>query len=143
MRPDVTSRREMVVSLPAKIVQLTGINNEMVRDAPVFSEVANSFMAFMGNGIFFAHNVNFNNGFLSYERLERRFRFPKRCTRVGIRRRYLGHKSYGLGKLCAIYGIELEDHHRALCDARAAASLLNLINRKREVEVVTRNEIAA
>ncbi|WP_354133091.1 exonuclease domain-containing protein [Bradyrhizobium sp. RT9a] len=49
-----------------------------------------------------------------------------------MRRRYPGHTSYGLGKLCAIYGIELENHHRALSDARAAAHLLNLINKKRE-----------
>ncbi|MGJ5181494.1 exonuclease domain-containing protein [Bradyrhizobium oligotrophicum] len=119
--------------IPAKIVELTGITNQMVRDAPVFHEIADSFMAFMGDGIFVAHNVNFDYGFLSgeYERLEKRIRFPKLCTCVGMRRRYPGHKSYGLGKLCAIYGIELEDHHRALCDARATAQLLNLINKKR------------
>ncbi|MFQ3454846.1 exonuclease domain-containing protein [Bradyrhizobium sp. UFLA01-814] len=123
-------------SIPARIVQLTGITNEMVRDAPLFSDIADSFMTFMGDGIFVAHNVNFDYGFLSYEyeRLERRFRFPKLCTCAGMRRRYPGHKSYALGKLCAIYGIELEDHHRALCDARAAARLLNLINRKRAAE---------
>ncbi|WGR90960.1 3'-5' exonuclease [Bradyrhizobium sp. ISRA435] len=95
---------------PAKIVELTGITNQMVRDAPVFYEIADSFMAFMGDGIFVAHNVNFDDGFLSYEyeRVERRFRFPKLCTCVGMRRRYPGHKSYGLGKLCAIYDIELQ-----------------------------------
>jgi DNA polymerase III subunit epsilon len=43
------------------------------------------------------------------------------------------HKSYGLGALCEIYGVNLENHHRALCDARAAASLLNLINEKRDI----------
>ena len=50
-----------------------------------------------------------------------------------MRRRYPGHKSYSLGKLCELYGIELETHHRALCDARATSYLLNLINQKREV----------
>ncbi len=34
--------------------------------------------------------------------------------------------------------IELETHHRALCDARAASVLLNLINKKREVAAPTR-----
>jgi DNA polymerase III epsilon subunit family exonuclease len=120
--------------IPAKIVELTSITNEMVRDAPAFHEISASFMAFMGDGLFVAHNVNFDYGFLSYEyaRLERRFRFPKLCTCVGMRRRYPGHKSYGLGKLYAIYDIALDDHHRALCDARAAARLLNLINKKRD-----------
>jgi DNA polymerase-3 subunit epsilon len=121
-------------TIPARITQITNITNEMVRDAPIFSEVADSFMRFMGDGIFVAHNVNFDYGFISYEyeRLERRFRFPKLCTVAGMRRRYPGHKSYGLAKLCELYGIELETHHRALCDARATSFLLNLINQKRE-----------
>jgi DNA polymerase-3 subunit epsilon len=122
-------------AIPARITQITNITNEMVRDAPVFSEVADSFMQFMGDGIFVAHNVNFDYGFISheYERLGRRFRFPKLCTVAGMRRRYPGHKSYSLGKLCVLYGIQLETHHRALCDARATSYLLNLINQKREV----------
>jgi DNA polymerase-3 subunit epsilon len=120
--------------IPARITQITNITNEMVRDAPVFSEIADSFMRFMGDGIFVAHNVNFDYGFISceYERLERRFRFPKLCTVAGMRRCYPGHKSYGLGKLCELYGIELKTHHRALCDARATSHLLRLINQKRE-----------
>ncbi|MBR0866849.1 DNA polymerase-3 subunit epsilon [Bradyrhizobium diazoefficiens] len=123
-------------SIPAKIVQLTGITNEMVRDAPLFAEVADSFMQFMADGIFVAHNVSFDYGFITYEfeRIGRRFRFPKLCTCAGMRRRYPGHKSYGLGKLCEIYGISLATHHRALCDARASAQLLNLINQKRSEE---------
>jgi DNA polymerase III subunit epsilon len=49
-----------------------------------------------------------------------------------MRRRYPGHKSYGLGKLCELYGIELDTHHRALCDAWATGHFLNLVNLKRE-----------
>jgi DNA polymerase-3 subunit epsilon len=106
----------------------------MVQGAPVFAEVADSFMQFMSGGIFVAHSVNFDYGFISYEyeRLERRFRFPKLCTCAGMRRRYPGHQSYSLGNLCETYNIDLKDHHRALCDARAAAHLLNLINQHRE-----------
>jgi DNA polymerase-3 subunit epsilon len=106
----------------------------MVAGAPVFAEVADSFMQFMGDGIFVAHSVNFDYGFIAYEyeRLERRFRFPKLCTCAGMRRRYPGHQSYSLGNLCETYDIDLKEHHRALCDARAAAKLLNLINLKRE-----------
>ena len=120
--------------IPAGITRLTGITNEMVRDAPLFAEVADDFLAFMDDAVFVAHNVNFDYGFISkeYERLERRFRFPKFCTCAGMRRSYPGHKSYSLGKLCGIYEIDLVNHHRAMCDAKAAAHLLNLINRKRE-----------
>jgi DNA polymerase-3 subunit epsilon len=121
-------------SIPASITRLTGINRDMVQGAPVFAEVADSFMQFKGGGIFVAHSVNFDYGFISYEyeRLERRFRFPKLCTCAGMRRRYPGHQSYSLGNLCETYNIDLKEHHRALCDARAAAHLLHLINQHRE-----------
>lgn len=120
-------------AIPSKIVQLTGISNEMVQGAPLFAEIADSFMAFMADGIFVAHNVNFDYGFIAreYERLERRFRFPKVCTCAGMRRSFPGHKSYGLGKLCADLGIELKNHHRALADARATSHLLIRMNTKR------------
>ena len=74
-------------AIPAKITQITGITNEMVRGAPIFAEVADSFMRFMGDGIFVAHNVNFDYGFMSheYEQLDRRFRFPKLCIVAGMR----------------------------------------------------------
>lgn len=54
---------------------LTGITNEMVRNAPVFAEVAESLLGFMGDGIFVVHNVNFDYGFIAQEfaRLGRRF----------------------------------------------------------------------
>ncbi|WP_316237286.1 3'-5' exonuclease [Bradyrhizobium sp. SZCCHNR1015] len=108
----------------------------MVRDAPVFASIADRFLEFMGDGVFVAHNVNVDYRFIAYEfsRLDRKFRFPKLCTCAGMRRRYPGHRSYGLGNLCQIHDIELERHHRALCDAKAAGQLLDLINRKRESE---------
>lgn len=54
-------------SIPSKITQLTGITNDMVRDAPLFAEMADSFMQFMGDGIFVAHSVNFDHGFIARE----------------------------------------------------------------------------
>ena len=119
--------------IPANITRLTGITNEMVASAPLFHEIADSFTEFMGDAIFAAHNVNFDYGFISMEfkRLERRFRHPKICTVASMRKLYPGHKSYSLKNLCADYEIDLTTHHRALCDARAAAQLLKLVNEKR------------
>ena len=105
----------------------------MVRDAPVFAQVAEHLSAFLDDSVFVAHNVNFDYGFIAqeYQRLDRRIRYPKFCTCAGMRRYYPGHRSYSLRNLCGLYQIDLEQHHRALCDAEAAARLLNLINRKR------------
>lgn len=119
--------------IPHFIMQLTGITNAMVADAPTFAEIADDFAAFMGNAIFVAHNVNFDHGFIAseYRRLERRFHYPKLCTVASMRRYYPGLAAYGLAPLTRHFAIELTDHHRALADARAAAHLLNLVNERR------------
>jgi len=119
--------------IPHFITQLTGISNDMVRDAPVFAEIADEFEAFMAGAIFVAHNAGFDHGFIASEfrRLGRRFRHPKLCTVATMRRYYPGQASYGLANLCRAFDIELVNHHRALADARAAAALLNLVKGKR------------
>lgn len=119
--------------IPAFITQLTGISNEMVKDAPTFDQVADDLEAFLNGSIFVAHNVNFDHGFIAseYRRLERPFKYPKLCTVSSMRKHYPGHASYGLANLCREYGIELTSHHRALHDAKAAAQLLKLVNQKR------------
>jgi DNA polymerase-3 subunit epsilon len=119
--------------IPHFITQLTGISNDMVRDAPKFADIADEFAAFMEGAIFVAHNATFDHGFIASEfrRLEKRFRHPKLCTCAAMRKHYPGHASYGLANICRDFNIELKNHHRALADARAAAELLHLVNEKR------------
>jgi len=56
---------------------------------------------------------NFDYGFISkeYERLDRRFRFPKFYTRAGMRRHDPGHASYSLGRICCLYEVSLDNQH--------------------------------
>ncbi len=119
--------------IPAFITELTGISNTMVADAPLFADVAEDFAGFMDGAIFVAHNVNFDHGFIASEfrRMNMRFRLPKLCTVSSMRKYYPGHDSYGLANLCRVYDIRLDNHHRALDDAKAAAQLLLLVNEKR------------
>ena len=120
-------------AIPPGITRLTGISAAMVADAPLFADVADDFEAFMQDAIFVAHNVDFDYGFVAreFKRLGKKFRYPKLCTCASMRKLYPGHKSYSLAALCENYGIALRQHHRALCDAEAAAELLSLINEKR------------
>jgi DNA polymerase-3 subunit epsilon len=87
----------------------------------------------MDDAIFVAHNVNFDYGFLGREfaRLGRGFRYPKLCTCASMRKHFPGHDSYSLASLCRRYDIPLRQHHRAMCDAEAAAQLLLLVNERR------------
>ncbi len=114
------------------ITGLTGISNEMVKDAPVFAEIAEQLSAFLGGAIFVAHNAPFDAGFVSAElrRAGLPFRFPTFCTRVEMRRAFPGLDSYSLKDLTRYFGIPLEGHHRARNDAVAALELLKLILQK-------------
>jgi len=49
---------------------------------------------------------------------------------VQMRRAYPGLPSYSLASLTHHFGISMEQHHRAMSDARAAAQLLNLIHER-------------
>lgn len=119
--------------IPPRISRLTGITDDMVAGAPLFSDISDEFEDFMDGAIFVAHNVNFDYGFISreYARLGRPFRHPKLCTCSSMRKLFPGHASYSLKSLCEIFGVRLVRHHRALSDAEAAAELLLLVNDKR------------
>ncbi len=119
--------------IPSGITRLTGITNDMVKNAPKFEVIADDFKTFMEGAIFVAHNVNFDYGFIreEYSRLGRPFRYPKLCTVASMRQYYPGLKSYSLANLCREFSIDLNGHHRALIDARAATELLFLVNDKR------------
>ncbi len=119
--------------IPNAITQLTGIDDAMVKDAPVFADLANEIAKFTQGAIFVAHNVNFDFGFIKQEfaRLNQPYHRAKLCT-VKLARKHLpGHASYSLGKLCHSLNITLENHHRALDDAQAAAQILLLVNKQR------------
>lgn len=120
-------------SVPARITRLTGISQDMVDDAPSFADIADRFAAFLGDAVFVAHNVGFDYRFIAQEfrRLGRPFRQPRLCTCASMRKLYPGHRSYRLDALCRLYDIPLTSHHRAMCDAEAAAQLLILVNEKR------------
>jgi DNA polymerase-3 subunit epsilon len=121
-------------TIPPNISRLTGITPAMVADAPYFVDIADDFDDFLQDAIFVAHNVDFDYGFIAseYRRIGRPFRFPKLCTCASMRKLYPGHKSYSLANLCRTFDIALNQHHRALCDAEAAAELLLLINERRQ-----------
>jgi DNA polymerase-3 subunit epsilon len=131
--------------IPPGISRLTGITPAMVEDAPYFSDVADEFEAFMQGGIFVAHNVEFDYGFIAreFERIGRKFRYPRLCTCASMRRLYPGQRSYSLAALAEAYDIPLRNHHRALCDAEAAAQLLLIINEKRAERLAQEQEQGA
>src|SRR5579872_828644 len=68
--------------IPRYIQALTGITDEMVSDAPPFSEVATVVYEWLKDAVFVAHNVNFDYSFLHSQLKDCGFRLESRklCT---------------------------------------------------------------
>ncbi|RME94621.1 MAG: DNA polymerase III subunit epsilon, partial [Bacteroidetes bacterium] len=115
--------------IPAGITQLTGITQEMVKDAPVFHEIAREIVERTQDAVFVAHNVRFDYSFLRAEfgRLGYTYTRKQLCTVRLSRKAFPGLPSYSLGNLIRHFGIEVDARHRALADALATAQLLERI----------------
>jgi len=112
-------------NIPANITRLTGINNEMVKQAPKFWEVARDIVLMTRDKTFVAHNVNFDYSFVRKEFSELGYSFKRRklCTLQLSRKLLPGKRSYSLGNICEELGCDIQDRHRAYGDARATALL--------------------
>ena len=129
----VTRRYETLVNpqknIPVYISALTGISNEMVARAPLFSEVATEIFGLLHNRIFVAHNVNFDYSFLKYHLSGCGYELQtkKLCTVRLSRKVFPGLVSYSRGKLCKQLQVDLANHHRAGGDAEATARVFSMI----------------
>lgn len=123
------------IDIPYFITKLTGISNDMVKDAPKFYEVAKRIVELTEGRFFVAHNVNFDYYFVKeeFKRLGFDFNRKKLCTVQLSKRLIPGHRSYSLGKLCSEIGIHINDRHRASGDALATVKLFELLLDKNEL----------
>jgi len=131
--------------IPPFISNLTGINDNMVQDAPKFSEIAKKIVEFTKDTVFVAHNVAFDYGIIRHEfkTLGFDYRLSHLCTVRASRHVLPGHDSYSLGKLTKALGIALVGRHRAGGDALATAKLFSILYKTDVAELTTfiQNEI--
>ncbi len=128
--------------IPWFIKNLTHIDDSMVKDAPLFEEVADKILSYTQNRIFVAHNINFDYNFVKHEfaTLGISFDRKKLCT-VQLSRKIIPHlPSYSLGNLCQSLGIHIDEavRHRAEGDAQATAELtkqLLWLSQKRQIKI--------
>lgn len=115
--------------IPAHITALTGIDDDMLMDAPAFDEVALQIYQLLSNKVFVAHNVNFDYSFLKHHLAVSGYdlQCKKLCTVRLSRKLIPGKSSYSLGKLCTALQIPIQNRHRAAGDADATSILFNLL----------------
>ncbi len=105
--------------IPDYIQRLTGIDNDMVADAPTFAEVADEVFDRLDGRLFIAHNARFDHGHLraAFRRAGLDIRPQVLCTVKLSRRLFPEHRHHGLDHLIARHGLAASARHRALADA--------------------------
>jgi DNA polymerase III subunit epsilon len=106
-------------TIPPFIQQLTGITNEMVREAPSFDEIAPELHRRLDGRLFIAHNASFDRGFLrsEFQRVGLAFNPDVLCTVRLSRALNPSEKRHGLDALIDRHALVPIARHRALADA--------------------------
>lgn len=125
--------------IPPFISKLTGITDELVRDAPPFAAVAAEVAERVSGRVFVAHNVAFDWGFVDHELVAARgvgLTGRRLCT-VRLARRVVPELTRrSLGYLSDFFGVENPARHRALGDAHTTALIFaQLLARLEEREI--------
>ncbi|MGR3763897.1 PolC-type DNA polymerase III [Rossellomorea sp. NS-SX7] len=113
--------------LSATTIDLTGITDDMVQNAPEINDVLHDYHKWVGDDILVAHNASFDMGFLNagYQKAG----LPKAANPVIdtlelARLLYPQFKNHRLNTLAKKFDVELTQHHRAIYDAEATGYLL-------------------
>lgn len=113
--------------IPPFIVHLTGITDAMVKGAPLFAEVADTWLDFVGDAVLVAHDAQFDVRFLNHELARifpgQRMANPQLCTVTLSRRVVPGLLNYRLHTVAEHFAIPIYNRHRAAGDARATAEI--------------------
>lgn len=128
--------------IPYNITELTGITDEMVKDADPIEVVLPKFMEFIKDSVVVAHNAAFDTGFIK-----------KNCNDLGLefnstivdtvplaRFLYPELKRVKLNLVAKHLGVSLQNHHRAVDDAKATAEIF-LISIKKMIEELNINKL--
>ena len=113
--------------LSATTINLTGITDDMVQNAPDVGEVIKNFHDWVGDDVLVAHNASFDMGFLNvgYKNIGlEKAKNPVIDTLELGRFLYPEMKNHRLNTLTKKFDIELTQHHRAIYDAEATGYLL-------------------
>jgi DNA polymerase III epsilon subunit family exonuclease len=115
------------ISIPRFVIALTGITNEMVKQASLFAEVAPKWLEFVEDAVLIAHNAPFDTNFLNHE-ISRvypghRMLNPHLCTVTLSRRAVPGLANYRLETVADHFSIPILNRHRAGSDALATAEV--------------------
>ena len=115
--------------IPQKVIDVTHITDDMVKDAPTIGEILPKALEFIGDSVIVAHNADFDVGFLKHN-----------CFQLGLKLEntyvdtlrlakdlFPDYKKYKLGIIAENLGIKVEVAHRALDDVDTTVKVFNVM----------------
>ncbi|NLC87656.1 MAG: PolC-type DNA polymerase III [Clostridiaceae bacterium] len=130
--------------IPQKVVEVTNITDDMVKDAPKIEEVLPKVLEFVGDSVLVAHNADFDMGFLKHNAKELGYNSENTyLDTLGLAKQlFPNFKKYKLGIIAEKLGIEVEVAHRALDDVDTTVKVLKVMfDKLKEKNVQTLDEI--
>ncbi len=124
------------VMIEPMITSITGITNEMVAGKPTIEQLIPSFYEYTKGFTLVAHNAPFDCRFLERDAIAAGYHFDHDVfDTLSFARRVLPKQpTYKLNALTALFGIPLNDAHRAWCDAEATARLYMYLKVQNNIE---------
>ena len=118
--------------IPQRVVEVTNITDEMVKDAETIDKVFPKILEFVGDSIIVAHNASFDVGFLKHNAKLLGYEFNNTYidTLPLAKDLFPDLKKYKLGKIADSLGIEVDVAHRALADVDTTVKVFNIMLKK-------------
>lgn len=128
--------------IPEKITEITSITDEMVADAPKIEEALPEFLEFAKGAVLVAHNADFDTGFIkeACKKCKIEYNFGHLDTLMLAKSLYPELGNYKLNTLTKHLNVVLENHHRAVDDAKATADIF--IKMLEELKVLGKSDIS-
>lgn len=131
--------------ISAEITKLTGITDDMVKDAPTIENVLPEFLKFCEDTVLVAHNASFDTGFIriAAERAGLGELHHTIVDTLELARALLPElNKHKLDIVCEHLGVTLNGHHRAVNDAEATAEVfIKFLDMLAEKKIFTLDEI--
>ena len=115
--------------IPERVVEVTNITDDMVKDAETIDKVMPRILEFVGDSVLVAHNADFDIGFLKYNAKQLGLTLDN--TYIDTLRLskdlFPDFKKYKLGLIAEKLGIKVEVAHRALDDVDTTVKVFNIM----------------
>ena len=128
-------------TLERKIVELTGISDDMLAGAPKIEQVLPKFLEFVGDRVLVAHNSDFDTGFIRAECLRQGLPFAHTAAdTLVLSQNLLSHlNKFKLDVVSNALSLPDFTHHRAADDAAACGLIMHKLMQKMEEELDLHN----